>query len=136
MPSTRKETEMNIRMSGATSKLFPAKFPGKCGLSGREFAAGVEVCYFGDYGLCVAAEVQKHPWFDVTYAQCHEHEAHHFVTEASDLQLKGFPGKLTTDMGNKQPFYRTSVERDDEGDLVCANYRQEFGCITLRVYND
>ena len=74
----------------------------------------------------------------VTYAQCTETEHHGFTTEASDLGLPPgrWPKSMLTDMGNTQPLYLTGFGRDDEGEIVYANYRQEFGIITLRVYND
>ena len=72
----------------------------------------------------------------VTYEQCTEYEIHHFVTEASDLGLRGpFPHSITTDMGNKQPFLVQKVIEKD-GDLAAVEYRQEFGCLILCVLND
>lgn len=60
-----------------------------------------------------------------------------FVAFASDL---GFPvGRcpkvVETDLGNKQAFRLTRIERDADGDAVFAEFRQMLGCLTLRVFN-
>ena len=74
----------------------------------------------------------------VTYQHCSEFEVHHFVTDASDLGLPPgpFPHRLSTDMGNGQPFNVINYKKNDDGDITCVIYRQEFGCIDLHVLND
>ena len=67
----------------------------------------------------------------------HEYEIHKFSAEASTLGLRPgeWPVKIETDMGNKLPFVFSSKEVVD-GDLCWVTYRQDLGCISLRVYND
>lgn len=66
-----------------------------------------------------------------------ETSPHQFVTEASTLNLApgNFPRTLKTNLGNGQPFVYSSREEHD-GDLVAVLYRQDLGCLTLRVLND
>lgn len=75
----------------------------------------------------------------ITYATCglHEHEAHKFSLDASDLGLRPgeWPRVVDTTIGNRQPFLAQARETRD-GDLLWVDYRQNLGCVTLRVYND
>lgn len=66
-----------------------------------------------------------------------EVEPHHFVAEASDLQLPPgtFPSVLTTTLGNRQPLRAVHVEKRD-GDLMWIDYHQDLGCVSLRIFND
>ena len=75
---------------------------------------------------------------EIHYGQATETKPHHFVLEASDLGLPPghWPCAIATEMGNKQPFYFTHDERNDEGELVAGHYKQILGCITLTIYND
>lgn len=71
-----------------------------------------------------------------------EFAPHEFVAFASDLydvvpEMKtGFPGTVPTTLGNKQPFVLQGIDRDGEGDILWARYRQDLGCLTLKVFND
>lgn len=66
-----------------------------------------------------------------------EYNTHQFCAEASDLGWP--PGKvpcsIPTTLGNRQPFLLRRTERR-EGEAVCWHYKQQFGCIELKVYND
>jgi hypothetical protein len=68
---------------------------------------------------------------------CLEVEPHKFVAEASELGFRPYewPDTIPTNLGNKQPFVRCMDERQN-GELVAVQYRQQLGCITLRVFND
>lgn len=63
---------------------------------------------------------------------------HLFTAEASELEhtRKGWPTAIPTNMGNGQPFIRSTRKVDGEGDTLWVTYRQEFGCLVLRVFND
>jgi hypothetical protein len=67
----------------------------------------------------------------------HEYEVHKFSGEASTLGLRvgEWPVKIETDMGNGLPFVFYDKKIDD-GDLLWVTYRQDLGCISLRIYND
>jgi hypothetical protein len=69
--------------------------------------------------------------------QMHESRLHHFVAEASSLELApgDWPRTIETNRGNGQPFVMIGVARQD-GELVAVEYRQACGCITLTVFND
>jgi len=66
-----------------------------------------------------------------------EYQPHHFCTEASTLGLRPgqWPEKIETKIGNGQPFYIISKKSTD-GDIEYATYRQDCGCVVLRVFND
>lgn len=74
----------------------------------------------------------------VTSLNAAEAEPHIFVAFASDLGLPPgeWPLTLTTNLGNEQPLTRTSKKVGPNGDLVSVTYRQQLGCIALRVFND
>jgi hypothetical protein len=58
---------------------------------------------------------------------------HNFVSEASTLQIavQDFPPrKLETTLGNQNPF--VVIEKHPN----FALYKQEFGCLYLKVFND
>jgi len=59
-----------------------------------------------------------------------------YFSEASSLQLDGWPTKLDTTLGNGQPLIRHHIERDDEGQPEAVKYVQNFGCIELTIFND
>ena len=63
---------------------------------------------------------------------------HRFVAEASDLGLKPgeWPAMLPTKIGNGEPLLRGHVERGTEGDLIWVRYRQENGCLSVKIIND
>ncbi len=67
-----------------------------------------------------------------------EIEPHKFVVDASCLGL--FPGQwpsqIKTDMGNRMPFLRGNVERDESGGIALIKYAQANGCIDLTILND
>lgn len=69
---------------------------------------------------------------DEKVATAPEHSGFEWVTDASDLGLRvgGVPRAIPTSLGNKQPFLLTRVSEDS------FFYRQQFGCLTLRVFND
>lgn len=69
---------------------------------------------------------------NVTNDNAHEFEVHQFITEASQLGLVPgeWPTFLSTDLGNGRPFVKQYWT--GEGTVL---YRQEFGCITLKVLN-
>ena len=63
----------------------------------------------------------------------HESATHEFAAEASDLGWAPgqWPQTVTVPgIGNGQPFNRSKL--DETG----AVYTQQFGCVTLRVWND
>ena len=68
----------------------------------------------------------------VTYDQCTEMESYIFTTEASTLGFPPgqWPVQIDTDMGNALPFHLSRANAD------FWTYKQEFGLITLRVFND
>lgn len=68
----------------------------------------------------------------VTAADVDEVELHVFATEASALGLAPgeVPRSLPTTLGNGLPFVLQSA---DDG---AFEYRQQLGCIRLRVWND
>lgn len=59
---------------------------------------------------------------------------YHFVTDASDINFRvGFaPRRIRTNLGNKQDFVFSKM--DEEHRFVV--YKQLYGCLTLKVYND
>jgi hypothetical protein len=61
-----------------------------------------------------------------------------YVAEASEIGLAPgmWPNQLQTSLGNGRPFLLHKLERDRDGDIYLARYRQELGSITLRVFND
>jgi predicted metalloenzyme YecM len=64
--------------------------------------------------------------------QVREHECHAFSAEASQLGWPPgeFPNLLETDLGNGRRMVLTSLTEQ------VATYHQQFGCITLSVWND
>lgn len=74
----------------------------------------------------------------ITAADATENETHMFTMFASDYDgtRQGWPARLETNLGNGQPFLRTSKKVDADGDTMWVTYVQAFGCIRLRVYND
>ena len=74
----------------------------------------------------------------VTYENASEFEAHKFVAEASDLEIKPgeWPQLLDTDLGNGMPFIIGQKQIDAEGDLMWITYNQCNGCISLKIFND
>lgn len=72
----------------------------------------------------------------------HEFEPHSFSIDASDLydtvpEIRiGWPQSIPTSLGNKRLFARLLTVRDNEQDVSYVLYKQELGCITLRIYND
>lgn len=68
-----------------------------------------------------------------------EHEPHHFTAEASEIGLPvgHWPHLISVPgLGNDQPLQLQGLVKDNEGDILFANYRQGNGCITLKVFND
>ena len=65
---------------------------------------------------------------------------HHFVTEASTLELAPgvAPRTIPTSLGNRQPFVLTGIRKDtlSNEEFVVLKYRQQLGCITLTVFDD
>jgi hypothetical protein len=74
----------------------------------------------------------------IRYGDVTESEVHTFTAEASSLGLPPgeWPVSLETEIGNRQPFIRTSRKIDADGDTMWVTYRQALGCVTLRVFND
>lgn len=66
-----------------------------------------------------------------------EDRTHQYVVEASSLEwAPGFwPQTIETDYGNGKPFRLAKVLQSD-GDFLGALYMQQFGCLTLTVFND
>jgi hypothetical protein len=64
--------------------------------------------------------------------QCLEHEVHQFSVEASSLGWPPgeFPNLIETDLGNGERMVLTGLTGQ------AATYHQQFGCITLSVWND
>lgn len=63
---------------------------------------------------------------------------HTFSCFASDVDefRKGFPKSVKTNIGNGRPFIAHSKKVNSNGDIERVRYIQEFGCVTLVVYND
>ena len=62
-----------------------------------------------------------------------ETSPHTFVTEASDLGWRpgqNIPMELETNLGNGQPLILMSADGNR------AKYEQQFGCVSLTVFND
>jgi len=76
----------------------------------------------------------------ITFAQATEIGDFKFVSEASTLQWKPgeLPPNIRTDMGNKQPFTLMHVNASDDcsGGWESAVFKQAFGCLVLKVFND
>jgi hypothetical protein len=47
-----------------------------------------------------------------------------------------WPASIPTRIGNGYPLLRQSMEVNPDGDLLYITYAQQFGCVTLRVFND
>lgn len=63
----------------------------------------------------------------------HEVDTHQFVTEASDagFPVGAWPKQFEVDgLGNGMPFNLIEAHQTD------AEYRQGFGCVFVRVWND
>ena len=73
----------------------------------------------------------KHPFIT-------ENSIHHFTCFASDVEVfrKGFPRKVSTNLGNGMDFVGWKKNIDENGDLRYVVYKQAFGCVTLQVFND
>lgn len=71
---------------------------------------------------------------DLSNATASGTQAHTFHAEASDLRLPpgAWPRLLDTKLGNGRPFVKQQVYSED-GSVM---YRQEFGSLTLIVFND
>jgi hypothetical protein len=57
-----------------------------------------------------------------------------WIIDASDLELppgKPYPNSLETTLGNGHPFIYVDIDEDRT-----AKYRQEFGILSLYVFND
>ena len=74
----------------------------------------------------------------VEHGDVREYDPHHFITEASTLELPPgwFPISLETKIGNGQNFQFVSTTRTPDEAIVHVDYRQEFGCAHLRIIND
>jgi hypothetical protein len=76
----------------------------------------------------------------VSFAMCTEVGNFVQVVEASTLGLRPgeWPATLQCEpaFGNGRPLIRGDMERSSDGELVAVNYRQMFGVIGLRVFND
>lgn len=61
-----------------------------------------------------------------------ETSVHHFTGEASDLGIRPgiVPKMIRVAVGNGRPFL---LQRVTSGKF---EYSQEFGCVTLTIYND
>jgi len=69
-----------------------------------------------------------------------ETDVHRFTAFASDIKEHGFevgqwPTTVPTTLGNGRPFVRRTKHVED-GDIRWVTYRQEMGCLLLRVFND
>lgn len=74
----------------------------------------------------------------ITREQVVEWPGHRFIAFASDLGMGPgqWPKTLATNLGNGQVFARCGAQCDADGDIQWVEYRQELGCITLKVFND
>lgn len=68
----------------------------------------------------------------ITDKNAQEHQYHEFTAFASDLGWPPgqVPRVLETTLGNKQPLV---LQKVSEG---VFNYRQQFGCILVNIFND
>lgn len=64
-----------------------------------------------------------------------EYSPNQFCAEVSDLGWRDWPLKVTTTMGNGLPFAAIHQERDADSNVQWTLYKQEDGCITLKVLN-
>lgn len=76
--------------------------------------------------------------FQVSSHQLLEVEPHLFVAEASELRLPVgvWPLRIDTSLGNGQPLERQTKKVDADGDILYVRYRQRFGCVNLKIFND
>ena len=79
-----------------------------------------------------------YPYPKATAQNCHEHNVHSWVTEASELGLAigHWPATIKTDLGNGMEFIMHSHDRTLDGDLAGVRYIQNCGCLKLLVIND
>lgn len=68
-----------------------------------------------------------------------ERGPHQFSADASDLNL--WPGEWPKTLtlvgaGNGLPLQPVRAERNTLGEIMAVIYMQEYGCVTLKVYND
>lgn len=63
---------------------------------------------------------------------------YHYVGEASNAGLRPgqWPSTLETDLGNGRRLVRERPVRDSAGELIAVEYRQEFGCVVVKLFND
>lgn len=63
---------------------------------------------------------------------------HVFTCFASDVDVfrQGFPRIVTTNLGNGQNFIGYKRRLNAASDTEYVVYKQEFGCICLKVFND
>lgn len=66
-----------------------------------------------------------------------ENDAHEFVAEASALRLRPgqWPREIPTTIGNGRAF-RFERFSWQGAEVVCAIYRQDEGCVSLKIFND
>jgi hypothetical protein len=90
--------------------------------------------------ICYSVEVKQETQMTqmIHYNDVTEAEVHLFTAEASSLGLRAgeWPQNLETKIGNQRPFIRTSKKVDAEGGLLWVTYRQDLGCVVLRIFND
>lgn len=78
----------------------------------------------------------------ITINDVTEHEIHRFTTFASDIYgsvpelREGFPRVIQTTLGNGQPLMGYRKKVNDDGDLLYVRYRQQLGCIEVKIFND
>ena len=74
------------------------------------------------------------------YDDCIEADGlHRFSAEASMLGLspgRGLPRQIATKHGNGHPFIYYGTRHCPGGDIGAWEYRQEFGGLTLTIFND
>jgi hypothetical protein len=76
--------------------------------------------------------------FRVDGRTAHELEVYSWGVDASELGIRvgeKWPIAIETPLGNGQPF-RFHDSMWEDGDLLYVEYRQAFGCLKLRVFND
>jgi hypothetical protein len=74
----------------------------------------------------------------ISTLNAHETEAHRFVAFAPEVGMAPgvFPETFETTLGNGRPFVKFRLECRPDGEVIAAVYKQDMGCIVLRIFND
>lgn len=82
------------------------------------------------------------PFFDVAFTIYNEDfptsGPHSYSLFASDFEgtRRGWPARINTNLGNNMPLVRKYKKVDSNGDVMYVRYVQEFGCVSVKFFND